>query len=89
MKRMRALTCTNEALSNELYFGIQGLKWGAGEMDPDVIWCYILKNFPHISNITYKGCAVDLRSDTLEVLPPYPFGKRGRRFKYRNNFDSY
>ncbi len=26
--------CTNEALTNELYFGIQGLKWGAGEMDP-------------------------------------------------------
>ncbi len=29
--------CTNEALTNELYFGIQGLKWGgAGEMDPNI-----------------------------------------------------
>ncbi len=34
-KRMRALTCTNEAQTNELYFGIQGLKWGAGEMEPE------------------------------------------------------
>ncbi len=24
------------ALTNELYFGIQGLKWGAGEMDPSL-----------------------------------------------------
>ncbi len=26
--------CTHEARTNELNFGIQGHKWGAGEMDP-------------------------------------------------------
>ncbi len=54
--------CTNEALTNELHFGIQGHKWGAGEMDPlswryrGVQLCFSAITFHHFTNSNFGDC---------------------------------